>query len=145
VDGKAADLAAHDLCLAHVDGGADPQVERTEVVDDRRGALDGLGRPLEGGEEAVAGGVDLSTVEAMELPSHDGVVASDEVLPAAVAERCCPLGRPTMSGEEDREESLGTRTRRSIGSPASGRTTSRYPSAPDQTSAMMVRLGRAPG
>ena len=65
---------------------------------DRAGAADRAGRAVEGGEEAVAGGVDLAAAEAGELRAHAGVVLA----PAAPASggrrarRACSV-EPTMS------------------------------------------------
>ena len=41
-------------------------------------------RPVEGGEKPVAGGLDFVTAEPGQFRSHDGVVISEKLEPAAV-------------------------------------------------------------
>ena len=59
VHGDPADLAAHLLALTGVEARPDLEPERANRVDDRRGAADGARGPVEGGEETVAGRLDL--------------------------------------------------------------------------------------
>ena len=77
--------------------GPDLEVERTERVADATRQPDGSGRPVERGEEAVAGGVELATLETGELAAYDGVVPLEELPPGRVAERAASSVEPTMS------------------------------------------------
>ena len=88
----AADVVAAELDLAGVGAGPDLDAERAEGGDDLDGAANGAGGPVEGGDEAVTGRVDLPTAEAGQLASHHGVVGVEERAPALVAEVGGPLG-----------------------------------------------------
>jgi hypothetical protein len=64
--------------------------------------LDGPGWAVEGSEESVANRLDLSTLEALELPPDHGVVTLETVAPGAVSESA-RLGRGVDDvGEEHR-------------------------------------------
>src|SRR5688500_10879439 len=67
VHGDAAVLAAGRLELTCVHGGAYAQPQRVHGCHGGRGAADGVRRTLEDCEEAVARGVDLAAVMALEL------------------------------------------------------------------------------
>ena len=86
VDGDPADLAVDQLALAGVQAGADLEAELAHRLGDRAGAADRPGRAVEGGEEAVAGGVDLLAAEPDQLAPDERVVALEQVAPAPVAE-----------------------------------------------------------
>jgi hypothetical protein len=43
-------------------------------------------RSVERGQKSVAGGLDLAAAESVQLPTHRGVVAIEEIPPPAVAE-----------------------------------------------------------
>ena len=90
VDGDAADAAAVELDLARVHAGADLQPERGDRGMIAARAAHGLGGLLEGGEEAVAGRVDLAAPEPAQLAADCGMVPGDEVAPRSVAERAPP-------------------------------------------------------
>src|SRR5919109_3162238 len=64
------------------------------------GAPDGPGRPVEGGEEAVAGCVDLGAAEPVQQPADPGVMLVQQVSPAAVAEAAGCLRGPDDVGEQ---------------------------------------------
>jgi hypothetical protein len=66
------------------------------------GAPDGPGRPVEGGEEAVAGCVDLGAAEPVQQPADPRVMLIEQVPPAPVAELAGCLGRPDEVGEQHR-------------------------------------------
>jgi len=68
-------------------------------VADRLGATDGARGTVEGGEEPVAGGVDLLSPEPLELSAYRGVVALDHVAPRTVSERGSPFGGADDVGE----------------------------------------------
>ena len=65
------------------------------------GTADCAGRPVERGEEAVAGRAHLAAAEAAELAADRRVVLLQQVAPAAVAELGGVLGRVDDVGEED--------------------------------------------
>ena len=97
-------VAALALHLACVDARPDRELERAQLLADCERAADRLPGPVEEGEEAVAGRVDLLAREPREL-SADGVVVSGEKrCPRRVAERARPLRRADEIGEENRPE-----------------------------------------
>ena len=104
VDGDSGDLAVGELDLARVEPRSHGEVEWAHALDDRLRAADRSGRAVEGGEEAVARGVDLTTVEASELAADRGVMLFDEVPPASVADLHRALRRTDEIGEEHRRE-----------------------------------------
>ena len=92
------DLVAAELALAGVQARAHVEAERATHVRDRPRAADRARRPVEGGEEPVAGRVDLAPAEALELATHERVVALEQLAPAAVAELARARSvEPTMS------------------------------------------------
>ena len=79
-------------------------LERRQRVADRGGGLDGAGRPVERGEESVAGRVELPALEPRELAADDRVMPLEELAPGRVAESRRQLGRADDVREEDRRE-----------------------------------------
>jgi hypothetical protein len=73
-----------ELTLADVDACEWRQAEWLDARDDRLRGADGAGRPVEGGEEAVACGVALLAAEACELPADERVALREQISPAAV-------------------------------------------------------------
>src|SRR5205085_6553659 len=86
VDGDAAHLAVRELALAGVESCAQLEPEAPHAVADRAGGADRPRRPVEGGEEAVAGGVDLPSAVARELAADGNLVRLEQLAPAAIAE-----------------------------------------------------------
>src|SRR5262249_27959405 len=82
----AGELAVDELGLACVEASSDAEAESADRLGDRRGAADPARGAVERGDEAVAGGADLLTAEALELAPHQRVVALEEIAPLAVAE-----------------------------------------------------------
>src|SRR5438067_11934507 len=115
VDGKAGDLAVGHLALAGVDSRPHLEAEAAQVLADRAGALDRAARTVEGGEDAVPGGVDLFAPVLAQPPPDHGVVPLEQLPPGAVAERRCPLGRADEVGEENRREYARRRRRAAHG------------------------------
>src|SRR6185369_4761239 len=74
VHGDATHVVAHELALPGVKACPDLDPERADGVADGAGAADGPRRAVEGGEEAVAGRLDLAAAEACELPAHERVM-----------------------------------------------------------------------
>jgi hypothetical protein len=93
VDGEPGDLVACELALAGVQPGSHLEAELGDGGPDRRGAADGADRPVEAGEEAVAGRIHLNPAEARKLPADGSVVLVQKLAPAAVAKLRHHLGR----------------------------------------------------
>ena len=66
--------------------GPDLEAERAHAGADRARGADGPGGAVEGGQEAVARGVDLAPAEPRELLAHQRVVRLEQVAPAPVAQ-----------------------------------------------------------
>src|SRR6266508_1166828 len=94
------EVVATQLALAGVDAGADFQADVAGILGDGAGAFDGPSGPVEGGEEAVAGGVHLLAAKASELTADHVVVGVEQLLPAPVAESGRLFGRPDDVGEQ---------------------------------------------
>jgi hypothetical protein len=84
---------AHLFGLAGVQAGPDCDPQPAQSLNERAGAANRPRRLLEGSEEAVAGGVDLTTPVLSKQPPDDRMVPLDELTPATVAQICCQLGR----------------------------------------------------
>jgi hypothetical protein len=84
VNGHPADVVAHDLDLARVHPAAhlDPRV--ADRLLDRRSAAKSGDRTAEGGEESVAGGVDLGAAEPEQLGADEPVVIGQDLPPGSV-------------------------------------------------------------
>ena len=83
-----------------------PHLE-TEVANrsaDLEGTLDRAGRPIEGGEEAVARRIDLVATVRAERFSSALVMSGDELPPARVADPCGRLRRVDDVREQKRRE-----------------------------------------
>src|SRR6266550_4318210 len=104
VDGNPADLVAHQLALACVKPCADLNAERPDAFADRARGPNGTGRPVEAGEEAVAGRVHLPPVVQLEHASNAGVVLVEHLMPATVAELASAFRRAHDVGEQDSGE-----------------------------------------
>jgi hypothetical protein len=65
---------------------ADVEAKPAQLLSDHARAPDRPRRPVEGGQEAVAGRVHLAALEALELPADGSVVRGEQVAPTAVAE-----------------------------------------------------------
>src|SRR5918912_3540752 len=86
VDGDPAHLPVRELALAGVEPCAELEPEAAHAVADRARGADRACGPVEGGEEAVAGGVDLAPAVARELAADGGLVRLEQLAPAPVAE-----------------------------------------------------------
>jgi hypothetical protein len=82
-----ADLLAGRFCLSGMQARSDRDAKLGHCRDDCSGGVNRLGRLVKRCEEAVSGGIDLSTTEPLELPANRSVVRSDEPLP-------CPVAKP---------------------------------------------------
>ena len=104
VEGDPADPAVDDLALARVDPGTDLEPQGADIVGYGARAADRAARPVEGGDEAVPGRVQLLSAIAGELLPDQRVVPGEQRPPLSVPERGCPLGRSDDVREEDRGE-----------------------------------------
>src|SRR5207244_9408051 len=92
-DDKARDLALVQLAFPRVHACPNLEPELADAVDDSLGAANRPRRPVEGGEEPVAGRVLLFSAKARQLAANEPVVPLKQVAPRAVAELRRPLRR----------------------------------------------------
>jgi hypothetical protein len=81
----------------------DLEIQAAHLPYDRISAADAACRPVEGRQEPVTGGVDLTAAEPGELLTDQGVVAVEEIAPPSVAQR----GRPLRGPDDVREHDCG--------------------------------------
>jgi hypothetical protein len=98
---EAANVVASEFDLTGVAPGADIQAEVADGCAERLGAADGPGGPVEGRQQAVAGGVDVAAPVPFDLPARQVIMLGEEIGPAGVAELGQPLGGPDDVGEQD--------------------------------------------
>lgn len=110
VHGVTADLAAHDLGLAEVEPRPDLEAELTDPLGHLDRTADRVGGPGERGEEPVTRRVEHTAVVALERPTDEPVVRSDEGSPPLVAHPARDLGGRDDVGEEHGDE-LGRHAR----------------------------------
>jgi hemerythrin-like domain-containing protein len=101
VHGEPSDPLASHLHLPGVHADPDRDPDPVQSVMESAGAVDGAARPVEGGEESVAGVVDLVSTEPCQLLAHDGVVLVEERAPARVTDGGSARGGVHDVGEED--------------------------------------------
>src|SRR5262249_35644873 len=82
--------------------GPDLDADVAHRVLDGAGAPDRPRGPVEGGKEAVPGGVDLTAAEPLKEPADAGVVLIEQVSPAAVTELVGLLRRADDVSEQHR-------------------------------------------
>ena len=85
MDGESCELIADSFALACVQAGADLQTKRARLVADRARTADRAGGPVEGSHEAIAGGVDLLPLPAVELVADGQVMRSEQFAPPPVS------------------------------------------------------------
>ncbi len=100
VDGQPAHVALACLQLTRVQAGANADPESPHPPADRRRAADAPSRAVEGGEEAVAGVLDLLAAMARELTSDQVVVALKQLVPSTIAHLRRSLDGAADVGEE---------------------------------------------
>src|SRR5207248_6292103 len=103
-DRDARELAVVELALARVHAGAQLEPDPTDALDDGLGTANRPSRPVEGGEEAVAGRVLLLAAVARQLASNERVMLGERLAPRAVAELGGAHGRADDVGEEEGRE-----------------------------------------
>ena len=107
MNGNPAELLLGGLGLSGVQACPERDAELGDCCDDRFGGANPLGRLVKSGEEPVSGGVDLVTMETVELSANRGVVGRDQPLPRPVAELDRQVGRSHDVREENgRQEPL---------------------------------------
>src|SRR5439155_24276403 len=103
-------LGVHKLALAGVQPGSHVDSEVFDRLRDCRGATDRTRRPVEAGEETVAGRVELRAAEAGQLAADQRVVLAEQLAPARIAQLRGFRGRADDVREEHcREHSVGLR------------------------------------
>ena len=80
MDCDSADVLAAQFDLSGVNPGADFDPEGSDSVPDCAGAIDRAGGPVEGGQRAVAGCLDLDAAKTAQLRAYDSVVAVEQVV-----------------------------------------------------------------
>jgi len=90
--------------LARVNAGANLNAEFMNMTADAHCAPNRPSRPIEGGEETIASGVDFSSPKAGELMSHRTVMQFKEITPLTVTHGRGPLGGGHDVGEENRRQ-----------------------------------------
>src|SRR5438132_961535 len=93
MDRDAADFVPDQLALPSVQPCSDLDAEPGQLAAHGAGAADSASGAVKSGEKAVAGGVDLTAAEALQLLADDLVVGLEEVAPAFVAEGGRPQAR----------------------------------------------------
>src|SRR5919202_3341174 len=86
VHGESGDLVVDNFAFAGVQSRADFDAELAYCGADCVRAADGSDWPVEAGEEAVAGGVDLFAAETGELLPDEGGGSLDQLAPARIAQ-----------------------------------------------------------
>jgi len=89
-----ADLLVGSLGLSDVQARPNRDAQPGDCRDDRIGGAHRLGWLIEGGEEAVSGGIELSAAEPAELSANRSVVGRYKPLPRPVPESDGEVGRP---------------------------------------------------
>src|SRR5207253_2076141 len=86
VDSDSADFRVDDLAFARVKTNAHFEIKLANRVDNRAGTPDGTGWPVEGGEEAVAGRVQLAAAKPGELTTNEGMMTREQATPGAIGQ-----------------------------------------------------------
>jgi hypothetical protein len=84
--GNPANLLVDGLGLSGMHARPDRDAQLGDSRDDRLGGANRMGRLVKGGEEPVSGGIDLSTMEPVELSANRSVVSRHKPLPRPVPE-----------------------------------------------------------
>jgi hypothetical protein len=100
--GHADELVVQDLPRARVNADAYLDSQRLSGVNDRLGDAQRPRWAVEGGQEAVAGAVDLAAAEPGQFVADQPVVLGHQVPPSAVTEAGGVLGRGDDVGEQHR-------------------------------------------
>src|SRR5207253_6803113 len=97
----ATDVVAGELDLARMHPRPDLQAERQHGLGDGLRAPDGPSRPVEGGEEPIAGGVDLPPSEPFDQGTNSLVMGIEQFSPAAIPQRGRLLRRANDVSEQN--------------------------------------------
>src|SRR6266516_7965744 len=85
VDGESGHLVADDLALTSVDAGPNLDPVFAQRAGNGVGAANRAHRSVEGREEAVPGGIELASPEAVEQAADDGMMLAERVRPRVVS------------------------------------------------------------
>ncbi len=107
VHGDPAELRAHQLALASVEASPHSQAEALDAGTHGGGGAHGAGGSIEGCDETVATGVDLSASELREFLTHNGMMRLEEAAPVPIADLSRFPCRLHDVGEEDRRRVRG--------------------------------------
>src|SRR5215217_2941916 len=102
VDSDAADVVTAQLDFATVKTATHTHADGMDRIAYGAGAAHGSSRPVEGRQEPVPGGLDLSTAEAFEFGADEAVVGGEQLGPSAVAHPCDLVGGTHHVCEHDR-------------------------------------------
>jgi hypothetical protein len=86
VHGDSADVIADQFDFGSVDPLPDLDAKAADGVADPDGRTDRPGRTIEDREESIAGGLNLTTTEAVELVADEAVVTPQKLAPRAVTD-----------------------------------------------------------
>src|SRR5512132_493957 len=92
VDGDAADVVTAQLDFPSVEAATHTDADGEERIANGAGAAHRSPRPIEGRQEAIAGGSDLSAAEAFEFAAGEAVVGCEQLGPSVVAHPCNLVG-----------------------------------------------------
>jgi hypothetical protein len=112
MNGNAGEFAVNDLTFTRVEAGAYIESQFANRVDNRVRTSDCTSRPVESGEDAVPGRVQLAAAEPHKLASDEGVMAVEQFVLGAVAELCGAVARADDVREEHGCQRPGKRSRR---------------------------------
>jgi hypothetical protein len=104
VDGQPARLSADQLDFANVDASTDLDPDVRRLRGEGQCEIDRRSGRLEGGEEPIAGSVDLAASESAQIRADEGVVALEDAAPLLVAHLRRQLCRAGDVGEHHRCE-----------------------------------------
>jgi hypothetical protein len=102
MDPNAAKVVADYFALAHVDPDTELDAQfRWRDVAERDARPHSAGRPVEDGENAIAGGLYDAAPVTANLPIRDSMVAFKDIAPPLIADRRGMLGRPDDVSEHN--------------------------------------------
>src|SRR6266536_4267175 len=96
------ELLADDLALACMQARSHLQAEIAHAEIDRACAADGADRAVEGSEETIAGRIQLSAAESIQLRANGHMMTPDEIRPRPVTQLRSPRGRADDIREQNR-------------------------------------------
>jgi hypothetical protein len=95
----AADIAVAEFDLAGVQARSDLQADPLQLIPQGCGAADRPSWTIEGGQDAITGGLDQLALELLDHPAGQLIVHVQQLPPTLVSELTSPLGRVDDVGE----------------------------------------------